>query len=298
MARTGSRVAGKRSAKGKAAGVWKGKYRCAVTFSVDVDCESLWCGTFKLTTPSPLSRGEFGARAGVPRLLDLFEKYEVPVSWFIPAQTVEERADTCEAIKRRGLRPDIAYHGYYHESVLNLPIDEERDLMKRGMRVLEEFFEQVPRGNRSPPFALGPNTADLLEEFGYVYDSSLFGHDEPYRPRVPYAKGRLRNFVEIPVCWELDDAPYFMFNFFPYMSGFCTPSHVSEIWKAEFDGSHANGACFILVLHPQVIGRYSRLQMLEDLIRYIKKQPGVWWANHREVAEEWKRQQVERRLWK
>lgn len=288
----------KRSGKKKTDGMWKGKYRCAVTFSVDVDCESLWCGTFKLTTPSPLSRGEFGARAGVPRLLDLFEKYEVPASWFIPAQTVEERPDTCEAIKRRALRPDIAYHGFYHESVLGIPIDEERDLMKRAMKVLGDFFEQVPRGNRSPPFALGPNTADLLEEFGYAYDSSLFGHDEPYRPRVPYAKGRLRNLVEVPVCWELDDAPYFMFNFFPYMSGFCTPSHVSEIWKAEFDGSYQNGRCFILILHPQVIGRYSRMSMLEELIRYIKKHPGVWWANHLEVAEEWKRQQVAKGLWK
>jgi len=45
---------------------------------------------------------------------------------------------------------------------------------------LEESFDSTPRGNRSPPFALGPNTADLLEEFGFAYDSSLFGHDEPY----------------------------------------------------------------------------------------------------------------------
>src|SRR5207249_1132059 len=83
----------------------------------------------------------------------------------------------------------------------------------------EETFGQTPRGNRSPPFALGPNTADLLEEFGFAYDSSLFGHDEPYRPCVPSVGGELRDFVELPVSWELDDAPYFLFSFFPYEAG-------------------------------------------------------------------------------
>ena len=95
------------------------------------------------------------------------------------------------------------------------------------------------RGRGQPLAAVRPrsNTADLLEEHGFVYDSSLFGHDEPYRPRVPVLGGQLRDFVELPVSWELDDAPYFLFNFFPYMSGYATPSQVLEIWKAEFDGS-------------------------------------------------------------
>ena len=102
----------------------------------------------------------------------------------VPGQVADEHPDACAEIAARG-RHEIGYHGYHHESVLELPIDEERELMKRGIAALEETFDETPRGNRSPPFALGPNTADLLEEFGFAYDSSLFGHDEPYRPRVP-----------------------------------------------------------------------------------------------------------------
>ena len=77
--------------------------------------------------------------------------------------------------------------------------------MKRAIARLEQVFDATPRGNRSPPFALGPNTADLLEELDFAYDSSLFGHDEPYRPNVPVLGGPLRDFVELPVSWELDD---------------------------------------------------------------------------------------------
>ena len=67
------------------------------------------------------------------------------------------------------------------------------------------------------------------------------------------------------MCWELDDAPYFLFWFFPYMSGLSTPSQVLEIWKAEFDGSYRAGGCFLLVVHPFCIGRYPRIAMLDEL---------------------------------
>ena len=276
--------------------MWKGQHRCAATISVDFDAESLWSGTFKLDTPSPLSRGDFDIRAGLPRIHALLDKYEIPATFMVPAQVAEDHPDACAEIADRG-RHEVGYHGYYHESVLELSTEDERELMKRGIARLEQTFNESPRGNRSPPFALGPNTADLLEEFGFAYDSSLFGHDEPYRPRVPSVGGRLRDFVELPVSWELDDAPYFLFSFFPYMAGLVSPSQVLELWKAEFDGSYRAGGCFLLVVHPFCIGRHPRIAMLDDLLAYIKGFPDVWFGTHLEVAEEWRREQVERGLW-
>ena len=209
----------------------------------------------------------------------------------VPAQVADEHPEACAEIAARG-RHEVGYHGYYHESVLELPIEEERELMKRGIARLEDTFDTTPRGNRSPPFALGPNTADLLEEFGFAYDSSLFGHDEPYRPRVPVVGGELRDFVELPVSWELDDAPYFLFSFFPYMSGLATPSQVLEIWKAEFDGSYTRRRLFparrASVLHrPSPAHRHARRaarlhqELPERLVRHpsrgrrgVASQPG------------------------
>jgi len=276
--------------------MWNGHYRCAVTLSVDFDAETLWSGTFKLTSPSPMSRGDHDVRAALPRIHDLLDRHEIPATFMVPAQVADEHPDACAEVAARG-RHEIGYHGFYHESVLELSIEEERELMKRAMARLQETFDTMPRGNRSPPFALGPNTADLLEEFGFAYDSSLFGHDEPYRPRVPIGNGNLREFVELPVSWELDDAPYFLFSFFPYMSGLSTPSQVLEIWKAEFDGSYRVGGCFLLVVHPFCIGRHPRIAMLDELIGYIKTFPDVWFATHLDVAEEWRRNQVEQGTW-
>lgn len=276
--------------------MWKGEHQCSVTLSVDFDAESLWNETFGLTTPSPLSRGDYDIRAGLPRVLALLDKHAIPATFMVPGIVAEQHPGACREIAERGVH-DVGYHGYYHESVLDIAIDDERELMTRGIAKLEETFGQTPRGNRSPPFALGPNTADLLEEFDFVYDSSLFGHDEPYRPRIPSPDGRPYDLVELPVSWELDDAPYFLFNFFPYMSGMATPSQVLEIWKAEFEGSYRAGGCFLLVVHPFCIGRHPRIAMLDELITYIKSFPNVWFAHHLDVAEEWRRDQREQGLW-
>jgi peptidoglycan/xylan/chitin deacetylase (PgdA/CDA1 family) len=276
--------------------VWRDRYRCAATISVDFDAETLWAGTFNLKTPSPMSRGDYDVRAALPRIHSLLDRHQIPATFMVPAQVVDEHPDACADIVERG-RHEVGYHGYHHESVLELPIEQERELMTRGMARLEEAFGSTPRGSRSPPFALGPNTADLLEELGFAYDSSLFGHDEPYRPRVPITDGPLRDFVELPVSWELDDAPYFLFNFFPYMSGLSTPSQVLEIWKAEFDGAYRAGGCFLVVVHPFCIGRHPRIAMLDELITYIRSFDDVWFATHLDVAEEWRRNQVAQGTW-
>ena len=273
------------------------EYRCAATISVDFDAETLWTGTFNLKTPSPMSRGDYDVRAALPAHPRRCSTATTSRrrSWS-PLQVVDEHPDACAEIAERG-RHEVGYHGYHHESVLDVPIEQERDLMARGMARLQEAFGSTPRGNRSPPFALGPNTADLLEELGFAYDSSLFGHDEPYRPRVPITDGPLRDFVELPVSWELDDAPYFLFSFFPYMSGLSTPSQVLEIWKAEFDGAYRAGGCFLLVVHPFCIGRHPRIAMLDELISYIRSFGDVWFATHLDVAEEWRRNQVAQGTW-
>ena len=276
--------------------LWKGRYRCAATLSVDFDAETLWSGTFGLTTPSPMSRGDFDIRAGLPRIHELLDGHEIPATFMVPGQVIDDHPVACKAVAERG-RHEIGYHGYHHESVLDIPLEEERALMRRGIARIEEVFGVQPRGNRSPPFALGPNTAELLEEFGFAYDSSLFGHDEPYRPRVPAVTGPLREFVELPVSWELDDAPYFLFNFFPYMAGLSTPAEVLEIWKAEFDGSYRVGGCFLLVVHPFCIGRHPRIAMLSELVSYILGHGDVWFATYLDVATEWRRMAEDAGSW-
>ena len=115
----------------------------------------------------------------------------------------------------------------------------------------------TPLGFRSPSADLSDATHELVEEHGFLYDSSLMTDDyRPFRPRIgdrvsraePLVRGREPRFWELPLSFELDDWVHFQFNFDPYRKGGAPPRHVREIWEAEFDWMHANVDDGVLVV--------------------------------------------------
>ncbi len=81
----------------------------------------------------------------------------------------------------------------------------------------ERLLGRRPQGYRSPAWDFSDATLGLLEEHGFVWDSSLMGRDfEVYRPRPVVTVDRERGnsfgppspIVEIPVSWYLDDFPF------------------------------------------------------------------------------------------
>ena len=141
-----------------------------------------------------------------------------------------------------------------------------------------------PKNSSGCPVSLVRNSLRMPSSGSIIQDQVIAATTPEIRngqSSVPVTGGPLRNFVELPVSWELDDAPYFLFSFFPYMSGLSTPAQVLEIWKSEFDGSYGAGGCFLLVVHPFCIGRHPRIAMLDELIEYIKE----WFAeqSHQEA---------------
>src|SRR5918997_1887287 len=58
---------------------------CCLTF--DFDAMSAWIGSFKSDNLSMISRGEFGAVVGLPRILDLLEKRGIRATICVPGLT-------------------------------------------------------------------------------------------------------------------------------------------------------------------------------------------------------------------
>lgn len=267
--------------------MWNNGQKCGVVLCFDFDAESMWAAA-SLTNPALLSRGEYGARVGVPRILSLLDKYGIRATFFVPADTARRHPELVKEIHARG--HEIGHHGDVHESPLKLELDEEKRILDTGFETLEKVTGERPRGYRSPGWELSPNSIRLFHEYGFLYDSSMMGDD--FQLYLIRDNGKETDVVEIPVSWELDDAAHFLFNFRPgYFVGLSAPSKVYEIWATEFDGAYANEGAFTLTMHPQVIGRYHRLLMLERLIRYIAGHAGVWFATCTEVATDWLKQQ-------
>ena len=263
--------------------MWSNGKKCAVVLSFCFDAESMWTGSLGVSSPTYLSRGEYGARVGVPRILSMLDKYHIPATFFIPGDTVDRHPDEVKEIHVRG--HEIGHQGYSHISPTAFePGEEEKDLAK-AVETVDKLVGVQPAGYSSPAWDLSPDTLSILKKLGFIYDSSLMAND--FQPFWVKDNGKETDIVELPVSWELDDAPYFIFNFFPYLVGLSDPDKVYKIWSAEFDGAYAEGGAFILTCHPQIIGRYHRIIMLERLIQYMMGHPDVWFATGTELAQDW-----------
>ncbi|WP_349975137.1 polysaccharide deacetylase [Pseudomonas sp. WHRI 8519] len=246
----------------------------------DFDGVAIWMSTFKQVSPTPLSRGEFGAEVGIPRLLEVLERCEVPATFFVPAHTASSYPEQMKRIVAAG--HEIGCHGYLHESPVGLPIEEERRLLTQSLEVLEKVTGVRPIGYRSPAWDLSDNTIDLLEEFGLIYDSSLMSNDfntfyarkNDVLTEEQFTHGEQSQVLEFPVAWELDDYPYFQFSPRPLNTGLRLAEDVYKAWSAEFDYAHKVDGVFTLTCHPEIIGRGPRIEMLERLIKHMQ-QPGV-----------------------
>jgi peptidoglycan-N-acetylglucosamine deacetylase len=261
-----------------------------VCLTFDFDALSVWFG-YERTTPAMLARGEYGARVGVPRVLDLLERHGLRATFFVPGHTVESFPQETESILGRG--HEVAHHSYAHIDPSGQTRDEEAADMERALDVLERIGVK-PLGYRSPSADLSGSTLELVEAHGFVYDSSLMTDDyRPFHPRIgdrvsqsePLERGRESTLWELPMCFELDDWVHFQFNFEPYRKGGAPPSAVLEIWRDEFDWmhEHVDGGVLTVCMHPQVIGRGHRIAMLDRFVEHCLG-AGARFASLAEVA--------------
>ncbi len=259
--------------------MWKDNKRCAVGLSFDFDAESLWMGNYRYDYPAVLARGEYGARAGLPRILKILGRHDVKATFFVPGYTAEKYPHLIKQIHEQG--HELGHHGYLHENPGKCLPDEEREIIQKGIDRLKDITGYAPVGYRIPSGVHSPQTLELLLEFGFQYESSMVADDTPYMLDVGDGGAKM---LEIPFSWELDDAPHFLFRQKPYQTGMSSQSKVYEIWAAEFEVCYQEGGYYGLTCHPQVIGRRHRAQMYDKLLAFIKSFPDVWIATHIDIA--------------
>lgn len=268
--------------------------RLAVSVGADFDAQSLWMGTFRSESPSLMSRGEFGAEVGVPRLLSTFRARGIRTTFFIPTHTMQTFPAAVESIVTDG--HEIAAHGVYHEYVPKLEEDEERRLIELQIRLHEEHVGRRPVGYRSPAFDHSTSTMHLLEEYEFAWDSSLMGRDfEVYRPKFiesfdrerGNAFGRETSLLEFPVSWYLDD--------FPDLENHAASPSMQDTdvvlrrWIDSFDFAYerCSDGVVSLAVHPQTIGRAQNLLMLERFLDHVQSHEGVLFAPLSQLAGCW-----------
>jgi len=259
---------------------WPNGNRVAVALSFDMDSETGFLRSGYLSA-QPLSRGEYGPRVGVPRILRMLETHRVPASFFIPAVSAQLHPDAVDAILKSPLKHEIGVHGWVHERLTDLAAEEERALTRRAFDYWTERLGRKPAGIRTPSWDFTAATLAIIRDLGFLYDSSLMGDDRPYEI---LAEGKPTGLIELPVEWILDDFTYYSYDRASSAYHRMSDNDVLEIYRAEFDKAHQEGTMFLLTMHPFVTGHRSRVAALERLVVHMKSKPGVWFATHEQVA--------------
>jgi peptidoglycan/xylan/chitin deacetylase (PgdA/CDA1 family) len=257
---------------------WPGGARCAVALSFDSDHETneLREGGESI---GRLSQGQYGNRQGVPRILEVLNKYNTKASFFVPAVTALLYPDEQRRVVAEG--HEVGIHGWIHERNSELPRDAERELQMRSADVLETITGTRPVGIRTPSWDFSPHTLAITKEMGLLYDSSLMADVDCYELEMD---GKPTGVVELPVEWIRDDAVYFNMVRFANLRPYTPPEAVFDIFKREFDAAYREGGIFQLTMHPHISGYRSRIWILEELIGYMRSNAGVWFATHADIV--------------
>jgi peptidoglycan/xylan/chitin deacetylase (PgdA/CDA1 family) len=257
---------------------WPSGKRCAVALSFDSDHDTneLRDGGKSI---GRMSWGQYGNRVGVPRILELLKRTQIPATFFVPAVSALLYPDEQRRVIAEG--HEIGLHGWIHEVNSALSEKDERELHMRSFDILTQITGVPPVGMRTPSWDFSPATLKIQREMGLLYDSSLMADNDPYELEE---HGERTGIVELPVEWIRDDAVYFNMNRFAALRPYTAPTTVLDIFRREFDAAYDEGGLFLLTMHPHVIGYRSRMFILEELIRYMQALPDVWFATHRDVA--------------
>ena len=278
-----------------------------VAYGIDVDAVAGWLGSYGgEDSPDDISRGLFAGEVGSIRLLDMFDKYKLKTTWFIPGHSVETFPEQMKEVARRG--HEIGMHGYSHENPIAMTREQETAVLDRSLALITELAGKRPTGYVAPWWEFSPVTNELLLERGIKYDHSLMHNDfHPYYVRVgdswtkidyskhpdhwmkPLVRGKETPLVEIPANWYLDDLPPMMFiKKSPNSHGFVNPRDIEQMWRDQFDWVYREHdyAVFTMTIHPDVSGRPQVLLMHERLIEHINSHAGGEWCPFDQIADD------------
>jgi peptidoglycan/xylan/chitin deacetylase (PgdA/CDA1 family) len=260
---------------------WPNGARCAACVTFDMDAESL----IHIDHPqdgykraSALSMLQYGPTVAIPRIVETYRRLGLKQTFFIPAWCIERYPQAIETILAGG--HEIGQHGFLHENPVKQSAEEQAYWLDRSSEVIERITGKAPRGFRAPLYNFSDQTARLLVERGFQYDSSLMADDVPYL--VQAAGG---DFVELPTHWGVDDWPQYVQSMdLDYMMPIRSPSHGFQIFREEFEAAYLYGGLWIPVVHPFATGRLARWHVVSEYLEEVVARGDVWFAPMEEIA--------------
>ena len=287
---------------------WPGKARIALQFVLNYEeggencvlhgdaasetflSEIIGAAAFPARHMSMESIYEYGSRAGLWRLLRLFEERKLPLTVFGVSMALQRNPEAVAAFQQLG--HEIACHGLRWISYQNMDEASEREHMREAVQIIRELTGSAPQGWYTGRDS--PNTRRLVVEHGgFRYDADYYGDDLPFWQPVSFtdATGQAAVQQQLIVPYTLDTNDMR----FAAMQGFNSGTQFFDYLKDAFDVLYAEGdpnglnqpKMLSVGLHCRLVGRPARAAALARFLDYVQQHEQVWIARRIDIAEHW-----------
>ena len=228
--------------------------------------------------PSMESIYEYGSRVGVWRLLDLFARYEIPLTIFGVAMALERNPAVAEAAMAAG--HEICSHGYRWIDYRDVPEDVEREHLQRAIEIIRRLTGERPLGWYTGRTS-ERTRALVVEEGGFLYDADDYNDDLPFWTEV-----NGKSHLVVPYTLDNNDMR------FATPQGFNSGDQFYSYLRDAFDVLYAEGEhtprMMSVGLHCRLVGRPGRLAALARFIEYTRRFDDVWYGRRIDIARHWR----------
>lgn len=208
---------------------------------------------------------DYGAREGIPRLLDLWDRHDVRVTSHMVGQAVERHPELAREVAQRG--HEVAAHGQTWTPQYELTEAQERESIAASVATLERVTGQRPVGFNAFWLRGTQRTLGLLVEHGFRYHIDDLSRDEPW---VLTVGGK--PFAVVPYTLRNNDIVRFD-------SPAMTARAFGDELKDEFTQLYAEAATrrrmMSISVHDRIGGTPARVRVLDEFLTWAKRQPGV-----------------------
>jgi putative urate catabolism protein len=253
--------------------------------------EIIGAQAFPMRHMSMESLYEYGSRAGLWRLLRLFEERRLPLTVFGVSMALKRNPEAVAAFTELG--HEIACHGLKWISYQNIDEATERTHMAEAVQIIRQLTGQAPAGWYTGRDS--PNTRRLVVEHGgFEYDADHYGDDLPFWQQVacqgPDGVAQVKPQLVVPYTLDTNDMR------FAAMQGFNSGTQFFDYLKDAFDMLYAEGdpngldqpKMLSIGLHCRLVGRPGRAAALARFLDYVQGHEQVWITRRIDIARHWR----------
>jgi len=226
---------------------------------------------------------EYGARAGVWRILREFERRGLPLTVFGVGMALERSPEVTQALLELG--HEIACHGWRWIHYQDMDEAAEREHMRLAIEVQRRLTGERPLGWYTGRDS--PNTRRLVvDEGGFEYDSDYYGDDLPFWMKVRRSDGGTVNHLVVPYTLDCNDMR------FALPQGYSHADPFFQYLRDTFDALYAEGDAapkmMSVGMHCRLLGRPGRIVALQRFLDHIARHERVWVCRRIDIARHWK----------